>query len=75
MSLKVKHDGSGPKDTMENCCMCYTKTRFWYTPKDVALCKICAATAEIEQIPDKVDWCNAVRDKFYPNEKPLNFEG
>jgi len=64
MALEVKHDGSGARDIKENCCACYAKTSYWYTPKDVALCKICAAGKTHDEIPSKQEWCDAVALKF-----------
>ncbi len=55
--LKVTHDGSGPGDIMEHCCLCRSVTRFWYTPFDVALCTVCASTAERKDLPTKEEWC------------------
>lgn len=42
---------------IERCCVCDTRTTFWYTPKDVALCPTCAETADATALPTKAQWC------------------
>lgn len=56
MALKVEHDGSGPGDQREHCCMCRELTRFWHR-SDVALCEPCAKTTKLSELPTKADWC------------------
>lgn len=56
MSLKVTHDGSGPRDTLERCCMCRKETPFWHR-SDVALCPDCAKTTKLADLPTKAEWC------------------
>lgn len=57
MALKVTHDGTGPGDVCERCCMCRIKTRHWYAPADVALCQECAKTTRRYELPTKAEWC------------------
>ena len=54
--VRVKHDGTRPGDVQERCCLCRKPTRFWYTPKDVALCEACATTATPAALPTKEAW-------------------
>lgn len=42
---------------LEPCSICYERTKFWYVPKDVALCQRCAKTAKPDDIPSKERWC------------------
>lgn len=56
MAVHVVHDGTKPGEVQERCCLCRTKTRYWYTPKDVALCQQCAQTATAKEIPTKREW-------------------
>lgn len=42
---------------VEHCCICRAKTRFWFTKKDVALCKSCAEKVDEKDIPSKQEWC------------------
>lgn len=60
MSVPVERDG--PEfDGMpaENCCKCRKRTRFWYTPNDVALCQACATKVDAVDIPTKRQWLKA----------------
>ena len=57
MALKVVHDGEAPGALRENCCICRTKTNYWYEPKDVALCEHCAKTTKRAALPTKEEWC------------------
>ena len=57
MSLKVTHDGSGPRDVLERCCMCRKETPFWHR-SDVALCPDCAKTTKLADLPTKAEWCD-----------------
>lgn len=54
--LKITHDGSGPRDVLERCCMCRTPTPWWHA-SDVALCPACAHTTKRSELPTKKDWC------------------
>lgn len=56
MGLKIVHDGSGPGDPQEHCCLCRAQTRFWHKKTDVALCESCAKTAKIVDLPTKKEW-------------------
>jgi hypothetical protein len=58
--VKVKREpkGMGP---FERCCICREPTPFWYTPKDVALCRACARTAKVKDLPDKAAWVTKER--------------
>ena len=57
MALKVVHDGEAPGALRENCCICRTKTNYWYEPKDIALCEHCAKTTKRAALPTKEEWC------------------
>lgn len=58
MPLQVTKEPSGTlcSGVMERCCLCRAETRFWFTPKDVALCEDCSKAAEAKDIPSKADW-------------------
>jgi hypothetical protein len=61
MAISVTHDGSGRADPAENCAFCHGKTRYWYTPRDVAVCPTCAAFRSVSEVPTKAEWLAAVR--------------
>jgi len=44
------------KEAVEHCCFCRAKTSYWYTPRDVACCQLCAAYALAKDIPTKKEW-------------------
>ena len=56
MNLKVTHDGERPGEVRERCCMCRAHTNYWYAPKDVALCQVCAKTTDRASLPTKAEW-------------------
>lgn len=43
--------------TTEHCCFCRRPTRYWFAPKDVAVCRACAPHAEAKDVPTKKMWC------------------
>lgn len=45
----------------ENCCLCGNPTRYWYVPKDVACCQLCAKKACPDDVPDKTTWISNCR--------------
>lgn len=47
----------GIPETFEKCCFCWKSTRFWYAPKDVAVCELCASASDPDDVPDKETWC------------------
>lgn len=59
--IDVEHDDSTVADPAERCCFCRVKTRFWYTPNDVACCPDCAHRAKPEDVPDKKTWMRRER--------------
>lgn|GEM_PF-3090729 len=59
--VDVTHDGTPKWWPAENCCVCRTPTRFWFTPRDVALCPPCAETATESSLPTKTEWFAAER--------------
>jgi hypothetical protein len=62
MPLKVVHEGSDLADEpAERCCMCRARTRYWYEPKDVALCPSCAEVTAAKNVPSKETWCEQER--------------
>lgn len=69
MALKVVHDGEAPGAIRENCCICRTKTNYWYEPKDIALCEHCAKTTKRAALPTKEEWC-AKEDAIFKQENP-----
>jgi len=40
----------------ECCAFCNEPTPYWYEPKDVAVCPICAEKVEDADVPSKMDW-------------------
>ena len=58
-----------PEPPFEECCFCFTQTRFWTflvdrTPgQQVACCEPCAKTHEPSDVPSKHDWCEAARKR------------
>lgn len=46
-----------PAYPLEHCCFCGSRTRFWYTPKDVAVCPDCAQSHDASDVPSKEEWC------------------
>jgi hypothetical protein len=59
--IEVTHDGTGPGDPAERCCFCRAATRYWYRPKDVAVCTKCAPHADDADVPAKRIWCRRER--------------
>jgi hypothetical protein len=59
--MKVVHDGTGPADPAERCAFCRSKTRFWFAPKDVAVCQECALTRAESEVPSKRAWIDRER--------------
>lgn len=68
--LKVTPEPDG-LEGMEHCCLCRVPTRFWYKPKDVALCVDCAKTATVAKLPSKSAWCTAERYLRYYNVRGI----
>jgi hypothetical protein len=64
--LKVTLEPAGLRSIpQERCCFCREATPYWYTPKDVAMCRPCANKAKRSQVPTKVAWCTAERFMRY----------
>ncbi len=62
MALPVRHDGETFNNApREHCCLCRGLTRYWYVRADVALCEVCAETAQVSDIPRKEDWLEKER--------------
>ena len=61
MAIPVTHDQDDADGIAERCCFCRDKTRYWFLPKDVAVCPECAKYATAEDVPNKMDWCNRER--------------
>lgn len=61
MSITVVHDGTGENDVRERCAFCRAKTRYWFAPKDVAVCLACSEIKNARDVPTKRDWCAAER--------------
>ena len=59
-----KEADEAPFRTREHCCFCFKATSYWHTPKDVAVCPVCAEVHEDTDVPTKKDWCKSVREKF-----------
>lgn len=57
----VKEPFDGP--AVEPCALCWTPTKYWYEPKDVAVCPTCSQVATYEKVPDKEIWLDKV-DRF-----------
>ena len=51
-----------PKDFRDiaaaHCCFCRAPTRYWYTPKGVAVCIDCAMTHNTKDVPSEKEWCD-----------------
>ena len=58
----VAHDGE--KLAMERCCFCWKRTNYWYSPKDVAVCRSCAKTHKVSEVPAKRDWIKECLSKY-----------
>lgn len=54
--IEVTHDKEPSWAPKELCAFCHRPTRYWYTPKDVAVCAACAETHSVEDVPSKRDW-------------------
>jgi predicted amidophosphoribosyltransferase len=61
MPIDVTHDKTEPGEVQERCCMCRKPTRYWYKPKDVAVCPECAKHTSPGQLPSKSDWIKKER--------------
>lgn len=59
MAIEVMHDGEPKWMGCEPCCLCKSKTQYWYHPNDVALCPACAEKSCDSDIPTKLEWLNA----------------
>lgn len=59
--IAVEHEPDGYPSSLEHCCFCGKPTPYWHIPKDVAVCKPCAATHAVAQVPDKAVWFEMVR--------------
>lgn len=66
--ITVTHDQEPNWWPAEACAFCKTPTRYWYAPKDVAVCQSCADSHEEHDVPCKRDWLNSNRA---PSDKPL----
>jgi len=53
--ISVKPDPDG--EAVEACCFCRRRTKFFYTPKDVACCRSCVQRANHSDVPNKKVWC------------------
>lgn len=56
MAIEVTQEPPSSEPS-ERCCFCWQRTRFWYEPKDVAVCPICAEASNPDDVPAKVAWC------------------
>ncbi len=54
--MEVVHDNEPKWMPAEPCAFCCKPTRYWYTPKDVAVCQACAEIHTPEEVPSKRDW-------------------
>lgn len=59
--LELTHDGEPRSEVAERCCFCRKPTRFWFAPKDVAVCSSCAVEALPDAVPSKAEWCSKER--------------
>jgi len=77
MALEVIHDGEPEHEVAENCCLCRAATRYWHST-DVALCRGCASTAELTDLPNKADWCareRSLRRRAWELEPEVGSDG
>lgn len=54
--ISLTHDGSSFPEPAERCCFCRTPTRYWFQPKDVAVCQDCAEHMTVAEVPTKDEW-------------------
>lgn len=66
--ITVTHDKEPNWWPAESCAFCNAPTRYWYVPKDVAVCPSCAEKHEPADVPCKRQWLNENRGA---GEKPL----
>lgn len=59
--ITVIHDKQPAWEPAEPCCFCSAPTRYWFAPKDVAVCQACAEKREADEVPSKREWLNANR--------------
>lgn len=57
--IEVVHANSPNWELAEKCTFCEKPTKYWYTPKDVAVCPNCAETHNPQDVPTKREWLNA----------------
>lgn len=60
--IRLTPDDIGPP--YEHCCFCFRPSKYWYAPKDVAVCTECAETRSPADVPSKEDWCAAVVERY-----------
>ena len=58
--LEVEHEPDDYPLPYEHCCKCGMPTPYWYTKKDVALCRPCAEKYTERDIPSKNQWIASV---------------
>lgn len=54
--IEVIHDKEPKWLPAEPCAFCKMPTRYWYAPKDVAVCQTCAEVKSEAEVPSKRDW-------------------
>jgi predicted amidophosphoribosyltransferase len=69
--IPVKREPENLGDQYEQCCFCFEPTPFWFELRDVAVCPICAKTAEEHMVPFKDEWIKRIdiREKRF-NGRP-----
>lgn len=60
--ISVIHDNEPKWMPAESCAFCKAPTRYWFSPKDVAVCQSCAEKHEACEVPTKREWLNANRE-------------
>ncbi len=59
MSIRVTEQPDAaetPLGWREHCAFCWAPTTFWFEPKDVAVCRWCAAKVRASDVPTKAEW-------------------
>lgn len=59
--ITVTHDQEPASEPAEPCAFCKAPTRYWFKPKDVAVCPSCAELRTADEVPCKRDWINSNR--------------
>jgi len=56
MAIDVTHEPDDWGVALEHCAFCWKTTHYWFTAKDVAVCRACAEQVNAEDVPTKLAW-------------------